>query len=73
MTQRRTDGRKPDLILPLFVSYSDLQRLVGLSRREIQRMVHRGQLPEPRSFGRRKLFDFAAVKVALGIPTQNGG
>lgn len=73
MTQRPSAERKNEPLPPLFVSYSDLQRLLGLSRREIQRMVHRRQLPEPRSFGRRKLFDYAAVQRTLGTDAQREG
>ena len=73
MTPRPSPERKNDSLPPLFVSYSDLQQLLGLSRREIQRMVHRRQLPEPRSFGRRKLFEYAAVQKALGTDAHRGG
>ena len=72
MTTPASDERNNQPLPPLFVSYSD-QQLLGLSRREIQRMVHRRQLPEPRSFGRRKLFDYAAVQKALGTDGHQEG
>jgi predicted DNA-binding transcriptional regulator AlpA len=55
----------------LFWSYDDLEALTGLRRRELQRMVHRGQLPQPRAQGRRRLFLASEAQAALeGLPTQ---
>jgi predicted DNA-binding transcriptional regulator AlpA len=49
----------------LFWSYDDLEALTGLRRLELQRMVHRGQLPQPRAQGRRRLFVASEAQAAL--------
>lgn len=50
---------------PILIGYRDLCSLLGVSRRHLQRMVLRDELPKPRSMGKRRLFVFAEVMKAI--------
>lgn len=50
---------------PILIGYRDLCALLGVSRRHLQRMVHRDELPKPRSMGARRLFVLAEVMKAI--------
>lgn len=56
---------------PLLVGYDDLTKLLGVSRRGLQRMVHQGQLPSPRKLGRRTVFVLTEVRQAIAqLPSK---
>lgn len=58
---------------PILVGYGDLCSLLGVSRRHLQRMVQRGELPKPRIMGNRRLFVVAEVMKAVeALPTRDG-
>ena len=57
---------------PWLLGYAELQRLLGISRREVQRMVHRGELPTPLRRGRRRLFVADEVRASiLALPRHH--
>lgn len=51
----------PEKVAPLAITYADVTRLVGLSRRTLLRMIAVGKFPSPRRVGGRVLFDYQAV------------
>lgn len=66
-THTPADSKVPG---PILVGYGDLCSLLGVSRRHLQRMVHRGELPKPRVMGNRRLFVVVEVMKAVeSLPT----
>lgn len=63
--ERREKKPPAGLHEKLVWNYADLSALTGISARELQRMVARGQLPKPRKVGKLSLFVPAAVRAAI--------
>jgi excisionase family DNA binding protein len=66
-THTPADAKAPG---PVLIGYGELCLMLGISRRHAQRMVHRGELPQPRLAGNRRLFVVAEVLRAIEkLPT----
>jgi excisionase family DNA binding protein len=73
LQNRRTSTHTPadaTAAAPLMVGYAELIRMLSVSRRHVQRMVERGELPRPRASGMRRLFVLEEVLQAIEkLPT----